>query len=200
MRRARMCRRTGAAAVASGVLLLGGCGIQETDVIEAGGPASVQAFVDRDYDMLLFFHSRDGGISPVVRSTGSTFAYGPEGGLVDGQDPTGADAVPVPTEKVILALLSGPDERDRAAGLSTSLPPVPRAATLRVEFPPGGEEVMADMPIALDGLGLTALRELICTIAYSRGADGRATVRLTGKDGVSASGTCGLDPASGRRP
>lgn len=199
MRRARMCRRTGAVAVASGVLLLGGCGIQETDVIEAGGPASVQAFVDHDYDMLLFFHSREGVISPVVRSTGSTLQYGPEGGLVSGQDPTVADAVPVPTEKVILALLSGPDEQDRAAGLSTSLPPAPRSATLRVEASPGGEQVTADLPIALDGLGRTALRQLICTIAYSHDAGGRATVRLTGEDGGSASGTCGLDPAAGRR-
>ncbi|MFF9489647.1 hypothetical protein [Streptomyces sp. NPDC014676] len=200
MRRARMCRGARAVAVVSGVLLLGGCGIQETDVIEAGGPASVQAFVDRDYDMLLFFHSRDGGISPVVRSTGSVPEYGPEDDPVAGQDPTGANAVPVPAEKVILALLGGPDEQDRAAGLGTSLPPVPRSAVLRVEVSPGGEEVTAGLPIALDGLGRTALRQLFCTIAYSQGGDGRATVRLTGKDGVPASGTCGLDPTAGRRP
>ncbi|OSP40489.1 hypothetical protein B7767_26015 [Streptomyces sp. 13-12-16] len=200
MRRARTCRRTRAVAVASGVLLLGGCGIQETDVIEAGGPASVQAFVDPDYDMLLFFHSRDGRISPVVRSIGSTLEYGLEGGLVAGQDPDGANAVPVPTEKVILALLSGPDEQDRKAGLSTSLPPAPQVARLRVEVSSGGEEVTTGLPIALDGLGRTALRQLICTIAYSQGADGRATVRLEGTDGVSASGTCGLDPTVGRRP
>ncbi|MFI1420817.1 hypothetical protein ACH4VX_23110 [Streptomyces sp. NPDC020731] len=200
MRRARTCRRTGAVAVASGVLLLGGCGIRETDVIEAGGPASVEAFVDHDYKMLLFFHSREGGISPVIRSPGSTLEYGPEGGLVAGQDPDDADAPPVPTEKVILALLSGPDEQDREAGLSTSLPPAPSAGPLRVEVSPGGEEVTADLPIALDGLGRTALRQLICTIAYSHDADGRATVRLMGKNDMSASGTCGLDPASGRRP
>ncbi|MER7488806.1 hypothetical protein ABTY20_23445 [Streptomyces sp. NPDC126497] len=199
MRRARMCRGTRAAAVASGVLLLGGCGIQETDVIEAGGPASVQAFVDPDYDMLLFFHSRDGGVRPVVRSIGSAPEYGPEGGPVSGRDPADADAVPVPTEKVIIALLGGPDEQDRKAGLSTSLPPAPQVARVQVEVSPGGE-VTADLPIALDGLGRTALRQLVCTIAYSHDADGRATVRLTGRDGVSASRTCGLDPASGRRP
>ncbi|MFC8420462.1 hypothetical protein ACFUN7_06145 [Streptomyces sp. NPDC057236] len=200
MRRVRTCRRTRAVAVASGVLLLGGCGIQETDVIEAGGPASVQAFVDPDYDMLLFFHSRDGGISPVVRSIGSTLEYDPEDGLVAGRDPDDVNAVPVPTENVILALLSGPDEQDRKAGLSTSLPPAPRVARLRVEVSSGGEKITTDLPIALDGLGRTALRQLICTIAYGQGADGRATVRLTGTDGVSASGTCGLDPTAGRRP
>jgi hypothetical protein len=69
-----------------------------------------------------------------------------------------------------------------------------------VEVSPGGEKVTTDLPIALDGLGRTALRQLICTIAYSHDADGRTTVRLTGRDGTSASRTCGLDPASGRRP
>ncbi|MFE4054200.1 hypothetical protein [Streptomyces sp. YIM B13518] len=69
-----------------------------------------------------------------------------------------------------------------------------------MEVSPGGEEVTADLPIALDGLGRTALHQLICTIAYSHDANGRATVRLTGKDGVSASRTCDLDPASRRRP
>lgn len=200
MKRARTCRRTGAVAVASGVLLLGGCGIQETGVIEAGGPASVQAFIDHDYEMLLFFHSREGEISPVIRSTGPTLEYGPEGGPVAGQNSTAEDATPVPTEKVILALLSGPAAQEREAGLSTSLPPAPSAKTLRVEVSPDGEKVTADLPIALDGLNRTALRQLICTIAYSHDADGRATVRLTGKDGASTSRTCDLDPASGRRP
>ncbi|MER6346488.1 hypothetical protein ACWC10_16305 [Streptomyces sp. NPDC001595] len=199
MRRARTCRRTGAVAVASGLLLLGGCGIQETDVIEAGGPASVQAFVDHDFDMLLFFRTSDGGISPVIRSTTSTIEYGPEGGMVAGQDPADGAAVPVPTEKVILALLGGPDEQDRAAGLGTSLPSARSADTPRVEVSSGGDRVTTDLPIPLDGLDRTALRQLVCTIAYSHDADGRATVRLTGTDGASASGTCGLDPASRRR-
>ncbi|MFE9627731.1 hypothetical protein [Streptomyces sp. NPDC006527] len=193
MRRTRTCRRTGAVAVASGMLLLGGCGIQETDVIEAGGPASVQAPVDRDYEMLLFFHSREGGITPVIRSTASMIEYGPEGGMVDGQ------AVPVPTEKVILALLSGPAEQDREAGLTTSLPPAPPAGALQVEVSPGSEKVTTDLPIAVDGLNRTALRQLVCTIAYSHDADGRITVRLIGTDGMSTSGTCDLDPALQRQ-
>ncbi|MGC0372784.1 hypothetical protein [Streptomyces sp. SAI-229] len=200
MRRARTGLGTRAVAVVSGVLLLGGCGIRETDVIEAGGPASVQAFVDRDHDMLLFFHSRDGGISPVVRSAGSTSEYAPESGTVAYPDPAGTSAVPVSAGRVILALLGGPGEQDRAAGLSTSLPPAPGSVGLQVEVSPGGEEVTAGLPIALDGLGRTALRQLFCTIAYSQGGDGLATVRLTGKDGVPASGTCGLDPTAGRRP
>ena len=200
MSRPRTCRRTGAVAVASGLLLLGGCGIQGTDVIEAGGPATVQAFVDHDYEMLLFFHSHDGGISPVIRSPKSTVEYGSDGGMVSGQDSTGQDGVPVATEKVIFALLSGPDEEDRKAGLSTSLPAAPSAGSLRVEVSTGGETVTTELPIALDGLDRTALRQLICTIAYSHDEDGRATVRLNGTDGASTSGTCDLDPTPRQQP
>ncbi|MDT0393494.1 MULTISPECIES: hypothetical protein [Streptomyces] len=195
MRRARTARRTGVVAVVSAVVLLGGCGIRETDVIEAGGPATVQTFVDHDYDMLLFFHSSDGGITPVIRSMNAGVEYGPEGGPIAGIDPVTVDTVPVPTEKVILALLHGPDEQDRAAGLGTSLPPAPSGRTVRVEAAAVGDGVEADVPVAVEGLDRTALRQLICTIAYSHDTDGRATVRLTGVDGASASGTCGLDPA-----
>jgi hypothetical protein len=65
-------------AVAAVVPLLGGCGIQETDVIEAGGPASVQAFFDREYEMLLFLRSPDGGLSPVIRTTKPSAGFGGE--------------------------------------------------------------------------------------------------------------------------
>ena len=78
MRGARRRRRVSAFAVAAAVPLLGGCGIQETDVIEAGGPASVQAFFDREYEMLLFFRSPDGGLSPVIRTTKPSAGFGGE--------------------------------------------------------------------------------------------------------------------------
>ncbi|MFJ5775191.1 hypothetical protein [Streptomyces sp. NPDC093094] len=205
MRRARTRRRAGA--VASGVLLLGGCGIQESDVIEAGGPASVQAFVG-DQDMLLFFQSPGGGLSPVVRSAGTTVIYDAGDGKPGVVDPdaggagsgwgSGSGDVQVPTEKVVLALLAGPDQEDRHAGLRTSLPAAPTAGKVQVTAPSDGQ-VTIDLPIALDGLRRTAVRQLVCTIAYSQDSDGRVTVRLRGKDGASESGTCDLDPALRRR-
>lgn len=127
MRRARKRRRAAAAALAAAVPLLGGCGIPETDVIEAGGPASFQAFLNRDYDMLLFFRSPDGGLSPVIRTTGPSSVFG--NGYVESGS-AGDTAGPVPTEKVVSALLSGPREEDRAVGLDTALPP-PAAAPSR---------------------------------------------------------------------
>ncbi|WP_328876064.1 hypothetical protein OHT76_41600 [Streptomyces sp. NBC_00287] len=191
MRRARKRRRAAAAALAAAVPLLGGCGIPETDVIEAGGPASFQAFLNRDYDMLLFFRSPDGGLSPVIRTTGPSSVFG--NGYVESGS-AGDTAGPVPTEKVVSALLSGPREEDRAVGLDTALPPA-RRGTVEVEALPGGR-VTTRLPLALAGLDSTALRQLTCTIAYSQDADGQVVVELTGLDGARSSGTCGLAPGS----
>jgi hypothetical protein len=204
MRRARTRCRHAAAATATvaatataAALLLTGCGIQETDVIEAGGPASFQAFLDRDYDMLLFFRSPDGGLSPVIRTTATDVSSSVFGeGYVDAgpadQD-LGDPAGPVPTEKVVAALLAGPRKEDRAAGLSTSLPAARPGGTVQVETASAGQ-VAIRLPLALEGLDSTALRQLICTVAYSQDADGRVAVHLTGQDGASRTGTCGLAP------
>lgn len=195
-----MRRRMSAVALAVTVALplLGGCGIQESDVIEAGGPASVQAFLNREYDMLLFFRSPDGDLSPVIRTTGPSAgfdgAYETAGS--DGQN-TGDPEGPVPTEKVVLALLAGPRELDRAAGLSTALPALTRGGPV-VIGPPAGGSVTARLPLPLAGLDSTALRQLTCTIAYSEDPEGQVVVELNGQDGTSRSGTCGLAPAASR--
>ncbi|MFI7408475.1 hypothetical protein ACIBU0_07380 [Streptomyces sp. NPDC049627] len=192
MRRARTRRRRAAAATAAAAVLpLAGCGIQETDVIEAGGPASVQAFVDRDHDMLLFFRSPDGGVSPVIRTTRPSAGFGDEYTVGSGAPNADGPDGPVPTEKVVMALLNGPGKEDRAAGLSTALPAARPGATVEVESSPDGS-VTTRLPLALEGLDSTAVRQLTCTIAYSRDADGQVVVELTGQDGTSRSGTCGL--------
>ena len=196
MRRARTRRYAAAVAVAAAVPLLGGCGIQETDVIEAGGPASFQAFVNRDVDMLLFFRSPDGGLSPVIRTTEPSAEFGGEyTELGSGGRKSNDTAGPVPTEKVVLALLGGPRSEDRAAGLTTSLPTARPGGTVKVEHSSGGR-VTTRLPLALAGLDSTALRQLTCTIAYSQAADGQVVVELTGQDGASRSGTCGLSPGN----
>lgn len=200
MRRARTRRRAAVVAVAAAAVpLLGvlvGCGIQETDVIEAGGPASVQAFLDRDHDMLLFFRSPDGGLTPVIRTTAPSAEFGD--GYVEpgsGDRNPGDTAGPVPTEKVVMALLDGPREEDRAAGLGTSLPAARPGGTVEVELSPGGR-VTTRLPLALEGLDSTAVRQLTCTIAYSKDAGGQVVVELTGQDGATRSGTCGLAPGN----
>ncbi|WP_217210816.1 hypothetical protein [Streptomyces sp. AC550_RSS872] len=206
MRRARKRRRTAAVALALAVaataVLLGGCGIQETDVIEAGGPASFQAFLDRDHDMLLFFRSPDGGLSTVIRSTQppAEFATGGiDSGSGSGDQNLDDTAGPVPTEKVVLALLAGPREEDRAAGLTTALPSPRPGGTVKVE-PSSNGRVTTHLPLALKALDNTALRQLTCTVAYSQDADGQVVVELRGQDGTSRSGTCQLAPGSTSLP
>ncbi|MEV0556086.1 hypothetical protein AB0I27_21870 [Streptomyces sp. NPDC050597] len=195
MRGARRRRRVSAFAVAAAVPLLGGCGIQETDVIEAGGPASVQAFFDRELEMLLFFRSPDGGLSPVIRRTVPPAGFGGEYDESDSGDQNSGDtAGSVPTEKVVLALLAGPRKVDRAAGLGTALPKALPGGTVKVETSSAGR-VTTRLPLALKGLNSTALSQLTCTIAYSQDPDGQVVVELTGQDGTSRSDTCGLAPA-----
>ncbi|MFE6358678.1 hypothetical protein ACFVP3_01480 [Streptomyces sp. NPDC057806] len=196
MRHARRRRRAAAAVLAAALPLLGACGIQETDVIEAGGPASFDAFLDRDYDMVLFFRSADGGLRPVIRTTGSSGVssgqYVGEGaGGQFGGEASGDPAGPVAAEKVVAALLGGPRKEDRAAGLGTALPPAARGGSVEIEALPRNR-VAARLPLALASLDSTALAQLTCTIAYSQDADGQAVVELTGQDGATSSETCGL--------
>ncbi|MFI7086848.1 hypothetical protein ACIBUR_25035 [Streptomyces anulatus] len=182
--------------VTVGASLVGGCGIQESDVIEAGGPATVDAFLNRDDDMLLFFRSPDGGLSPVIRSVRPSAGFGDEYVEPDSgeRDPTGP-AGPAPTEKVTLALLSGPGRTDRAAGLTTALPAVREGGTVTVQVSSDGG-ITVRLPLAVQELDATALRQLTCTIAYNEATDGRGVVTLTGQDGAKRSGTCGLAPGT----
>ncbi|MFH9758290.1 hypothetical protein ACH4MJ_16395 [Streptomyces anulatus] len=180
--------------VTVGALLVGGCGIQASDVIEAGGPATVDAFLNRDDDMLLFFRSPDGGLSPVIRAVRPSAGFGDEyvePGSGD-RDPTGP-AGPAPTEKVVLALFAGPGKTDRAAGLTTALPAVREGGTVAVEVS-GAGGIAVRLPLAVQGLDATALHQLTCTIAYNEATDGRGVVTLTGLDGAKRSGPCRLAP------
>ncbi|MEU2158121.1 hypothetical protein ABZ532_24460 [Streptomyces sp. NPDC019396] len=197
MRRARLRYRYAAAAALPVAVLLAGCGIQETDVVEAGGPATIQTFVTHGDDMLLFFRAPDGELSPVIRtayseSTGSTAGFPPGSASPDGE------ASPATTGKAVQALLAGPGKEDLAAGLGTGLPRVKPGGFLRLAPEQGG--VSAGLPIALGGLDETAVRQLICTIAYAEDAEGGVKVRLTGQDISMAPATCGIDVHAGTAP
>ncbi|MEU0162442.1 hypothetical protein ABZ154_27440 [Streptomyces sp. NPDC006261] len=185
MRRTRAHRRAAALAAAAAVPLLGGCGIQETDPVEAGGPATVEAFYNRNDDMMLFFRTPDGGLNPVLRTVRPSAGFG---GDYVGSGPDTAPGPP-PTEKTVMALLAGPGQEDRAAGLTTALPAARPGTAVTVETAPGGT-VTTNLPFPLKELNTTALRQLTCTIAYSQAADGKVVVKLTGQDGASSSDTC----------
>ncbi|AWW43113.1 hypothetical protein [Streptomyces cadmiisoli] len=179
------CRRIAAALPVA--LLLAGCGIQRTGVVEAGGPATIEMPRDRRAAMLLFFRSPDGGLSPVSRPN----FQGSAADLAQNEVP------PRFAEKAIMALLAGPKGADEtAAGLSTSLPRATGGESVGVK-PVSETEALARVPVALDELDDTALRQLICTIAYAVDDDGRALVRMTGTYDSAASGSCDLDVKGG---
>lgn len=180
-----MRRRSGMSLALLATLLLGGCGLQETDVIEAGGPATIQVYPQVATGLMLFFRSPDGELMPVIR-------------LLEGEM-TAPDSPGVETDKTVVALFTGPTEDERAAGLTDGLPELPRDALVRVvPHPRGGVEVR--LPIALGDLDDLAVRQLVCTIAFTEEADGRGAVHLRGTDSALESTNCDADVDLGRLP
>ncbi|MDX3342643.1 hypothetical protein V5N34_15715 [Streptomyces baarnensis] len=181
MSRSRTRRHLTAAAMTA-ALLLGGCGIQQTDVIVAGGPVTIEYFRRASDEALVFFRLPDGRLAPVPRSIGTRR-----------ED----NAPHAPAEEAVRTLLAGPGEEDEAVGLGTALPPPAPGAAVRILLPAPGD-VRARLPLVLSELDDTGLRQLICTISYATRS--RATVRMTGEDGTSASGTCPSDLRPGVLP
>ncbi|MFE7382362.1 hypothetical protein ACFU9F_18555 [Streptomyces zhihengii] len=196
-------RRTAARTLATLAALvpLAGCGIgiPETDVIEAGGPATIDVLPARDYRMLLFFLSPDGRLTPVPRVVDDGFGenyrlpdgVGPEteadssgGGGSGGQVPLPARP---PTEKTVAALLGGPNATEQKSGLRNA-PTLPKQAAVTIKV--SGGVIDATVKAPLDGVDDLGLRQLVCTIAYAEDAWGRPPVRLTGTDGTRPASDC----------
>ncbi|MDW6059121.1 hypothetical protein SAZ11_15165 [Streptomyces sp. FXJ1.4098] len=161
MKRLGSLRRLGSATVAAA--LLTGCGVRQSDVVEAGGPATVTVLPDAEQRVLLFFVSSGGRLTPVSMG----FFLSEEGEYV------------VPGDKVLTMLLAGPSADARAAGLHTELP----RSTGFVEVKSAPDQVFVRVSIAVRGLNKTAVRQLVCTAAYVDGGDGDAEVIIAGDDG-----------------
>ncbi|MGX1883873.1 hypothetical protein [Streptomyces sp. NPDC055287] len=168
--------RAASAALAAGSLLLTGCGIRASDVVEAGGPAVVGVAPDQQERMLLFFVGPDGLPIPVAR-------------------PVDPSAGRVATAKTLTALLQGPTPEEHTAGITTRLPAHPKLIEVT---PAGGTEVPggeAGRPtgspgtvrvrtsLAVRSLDEAAVRQLVCTTAHAEDPEGLVKVALTGKDG-----------------
>ncbi|OMI41059.1 hypothetical protein [Streptomyces sparsogenes] len=161
-----------AAACVMAVAPLTGCGVRGSDVIEAGGPATVTVFPADEQRLLLFFVSPEGRLTPVARRVG---------GDGSGQAVRSGQAVGPPLgDKVLAALFAGPSDGERAAGLRTRLPrPEGRPA---MKWSP--RDVLVHLPLAVRDLSETARRQVVCTVAYAEGGDGDAEVTLAGQDGA----------------
>ncbi len=171
-------------ALESASLLLAGCGIQASEVVEAGGPAVVPVAPDQLERMLLFFVGPDGRPIPVAR-------------------PLDWGDSPPPTAKTLAALLADPTEEERAAGITTRLPAGPK----QVEVVPAAREDSvvgqeagrpAGAPEAVRvtttsrcrSLDAAPLRQLVCTTAHAEDPEGLVKVALTGSDGSLLAAGC----------
>lgn len=150
--------RTAAAGVAAalvGPLLVTGCGIKPTEVVESGAAARVL-------------------IAGPSRPPMAYFVTG-EGRLLPSPEPDYADRSPQGSMQL---LLRGPGNVEREAGLGTRLPPVEGvlAGSVRAFFTANDRlEVRVPFPVAaLDPL---ALRQIVCTALSTAGPSAEAVVR-----------------------
>ncbi|KUL34337.1 hypothetical protein ADL22_30210 [Streptomyces sp. NRRL F-4489] len=151
----------GALAVALGVALAG-CGIEPTDVIDAGEPASGLRAPGKPTpaDVQLYFYGPE-GLHPATRRAKE----------------------PLDPQAAIDLLAEGPNHAERMRGLSSVLPKFP--APLTATTGPG--RVVINLPVNAKLLDPASLNQLVCTAANARvpgdKPPGQVTVTLIG-DGV----------------
>ena len=197
-----------AAAALAGLLPLAACGIQESDVVEAGGAATVVVSPIPETRTVLFFLGPQGRSVPVVRESGPRIPdptslpghaedervpldeFGP-GYEIDEKALARARAA---DDKVIAALLAGPNEAEAAAGLTTALPHGPGIPHIQEEKVTGGPQgrrlLRLRTPFKVTDLPPGAVRQLVCTTVYARDRVGLAEVTVTGPDGSLTPTTC----------
>ncbi|MGW7194832.1 hypothetical protein [Streptomyces chryseus] len=179
-----MSRIRAAAAAWASLPLLAGCGVQASEVVEAGGPVVVPVAPDHDERMLLFFTGPDGSSIPVARYA----------------DPAMG---PVSTVGTLGALLNGPTEEERAAGIRTRLPDRNKGGEVgpaaREDGGPAekagrpadaGEAVRVTTGFAVRSLDAAAVRQLVCTVAHAADPEGLVKVVLRGSDGSLPATAC----------
>ncbi|MFD3945707.1 hypothetical protein [Streptomyces sp. NPDC058579] len=195
-------RRAALAAVL--LLTLGACGIQGTDVVESGDAASVVVQPPPALRMTLFLVGGDGRLAPVVRD-GQGIDHGPD----PGPTPTGtgaADSADLRETdvgqgrtgrpmKALVALLAGPDEGERAAGLGSRLPAGRHELYVSDYAAKMGTYGMPTYLVRSTGpvkaLEPVAVQQIVCTTVFAKDPAGLAAISLSGPDGTLAAQTCG---------
>jgi hypothetical protein len=172
-------RRTVRGLALAAALALTGCGVQATDVIEAGGPATVLVIPGEGNWMLLFFETPDGELIPVPRP------------LTNG---TWGGATPVTLGRALKTLLDGPTKEERAAGLRTGLPKSSVVGSkLGIGTNAAGNATAVFLPVRLADLDDRAVEQVVCTIAYAGSPSGTRPVALHGTDVDMEATTCRVD-------
>ncbi|MFD4372167.1 hypothetical protein [Streptomyces sp. NPDC058486] len=204
-----MRRRTRAAAAALlAALALAGCGVQGSDVVEAGEAPHLIVRPNPESRMLLYFLGPEGRLMPVSRDVGITFVPDPErtrpgdatelgrkrteGPFEEGGSGFGVDAghpyAPgLAAVKALAALLAGPGGAESEAGLTTDLPE--SRELIRVESD-GADGVRLQTPFLTQELSEAAVAQLVCTAAHAVDRSGTSTVTVAGPDGTLPATDC----------
>ncbi|MEV7279647.1 hypothetical protein [Streptomyces sp. NPDC093111] len=183
-------RRRAAAALLA-LLALAGCGIQKSDVVEAGAGAPVTVNPTGNPRMLLFFVGREGRLMPVARDLGFHRIVNDGSGVDVARPPD----YRVATDKLLGALIEGPDERERAAGLTTRIDfhGAGEPHTMRQTGPDGRPQLTVGLRVRVQDLDPIAVRQLICTASYAEELGRTAEVVLAGTDGPLPASRCETD-------
>ncbi|MFG3493960.1 hypothetical protein [Streptomyces sp. NPDC047928] len=170
--------------------LLAGCGVRETGVIGAGGPATVDVFPGRDARMLLFFVSPEGEPLPVARP----FEAQPPPVQSSGNGTTDTRPTGPGVAKTVAALLAGPSNDERSAGVTTELPTIGRDRSgTPVSVRQGRDRVDVTVGLAVGELSPAAVRQLVCTIAYAADINGAVEVAVSGAGATLPAVRCDRD-------
>ncbi|MEU6758208.1 hypothetical protein [Streptomyces sp. NPDC046685] len=164
--------RTAAALAASCVLLLAGCGIKTTGVIDSGHAATVKSPGGKT--AVLYFVSKDGSrLVPVPFPVDSAYTIAPRA--------------------LLLLLLNGPSGPAQEAGLTTALPPLAPGQESALGVGPYAQStgITVHLPFAVAGLSKTARDQLVCTIGVSAVPDVISPVVLRDANTTYPAAECG---------
>ncbi|MFD4233415.1 hypothetical protein [Streptomyces sp. NPDC058542] len=168
---------------------LSGCGIQETGVVGAGRPPVGDLLPPRDSRVLLFFFSPDDELLPVPRIVDVPWQGGP--GSSPSESEEASEALSPLT--AVTALLDGPNEAERRAGLRNA-PSLPREASAADRVVTGASTVEVRLDLRVRRLSAPARDQLVCTAAFAAQTQGALPVTLVGRDGHLAPAHCSLRP------
>ncbi|MFF3836606.1 hypothetical protein [Streptomyces sp. NPDC001930] len=207
-------RRRAAAVVLLALLMpaaLAGCGIQKSDVVEAGGAATLHVAPILDDRIVLYFVGPDGRSMPVARDLGRPYTgTNPPSGSSGEHVPTdvfgpGYEISPddlrrggIVTDKILAMLLAGPRPNETAVGITTALPraeaETPTMLQASTESPSAGTParrvIWVRTPFPVKKLSAAGVRQLVCTTAYAEHPAGLVEVSLSGPDGILPTARC----------
>ncbi|MFI8964961.1 hypothetical protein ACIGO8_22925 [Streptomyces sp. NPDC053493] len=183
---------------------LAACGIQKSDVVEAGGAATVAVQPTGGTKLLLFLVGPSGQVMPVTRDLG--LAVGPNGetSLIEGPGGVGRVVPTHPTvdggyrvapDKVLGLLLEGPDEQERAAGLTSRLA-LHGAGAPHIEAqrdPSGSPFLHLRLSARVQDVDPVAVQQLVCTAVFAEELGSGVPVVVAGTDGALPPTDCDSD-------